>query len=417
MKDQSFALHLDGNSYYASIEAAQDPDLRDKPLAVCGDPEARHGIVLTKSLAAKKMGVKTGMAIWQAKMCCPGLIIVPPDYPLYLRYTRRIRNMLHDLTDYVEPYGLDEAWALVRAKDYGEAKEIADGVRERMKRELGITASIGVSWNKVFAKLGSDYKKPDATTVITQDNYKDLVWTLPAADMLFVGVSSARKLAKFGVLSVGDLAGADVDVLTKHLGKNGAMLKGFALGQDTTPIMRTSEAPPEKSFGNSTTTPHDISTIDAAKCILYLLAECVAMRMRNKGFRARCVSVWLRSPDLKSATKQRALRFATHSTDEIARTAVELFADRFARDMPYRSVGLNCTLLEPIDGPVQLDLFEGEDASKKRDKLEKLDFVLDDLYKRFGRRVERGVTKFDSRYAKTDANKHINPCPGFYTGH
>lgn len=255
-------LHSDANCFYASVEMLYHPELDGKPLAVGGDPEARHGIVLTANYIAKRKGVKTGMALWQAKQACPDLIFVPPRMDLYLKFSGMLREIYSDYTNQIEPYGCDESWLDVTGssslKGYG--RKIAEEISRRVKKELGITVSIGISWNKIFAKLGSDYKKPDGITEFNRQNYKDLIWRLPASDLLYVGRSTRRVLTKYGIRTIGELACADPDFLERQLGKMGLVLYSFANGWDDSQVAAEGYSAPIKSIGNSTTAPRDLVT-------------------------------------------------------------------------------------------------------------------------------------------------------------
>lgn len=407
-------LHADANSYYAAIECLYTPSIRNFPVAVCGDPEARHGIVLTKNQHAKKFGVQTGEAIWQAKQKCPKLVVVPPDYELYLRYTKMLRGIFSDYSDKIEPFGLDESWiGLSESKmSMQEGKDIADELRDRVRNELGITLSVGVSFNKIFAKLGSDYKKPDATTVFTEDNYREKVWPLAVSDLLFVGPATTKKLRDYGIKTIGELAMADLDMLTHRFGKVGAMLQGYALGQDHSPVCPDELDVPVKSVGNSTTAPHDIATMDDAKCIFHLLAESVGTRLREHGFKSRCISISVRTPDLISNTCQRTIKPATNLTGEIAGTALSLFVERYAHRMPFRSVGIHCQDLMPETAPEQIDFFGDHE---KRDRLLMLDRSIDNLKARFGpNTVHRGIVLADTLFRKVQPEDHIRPAAPFY---
>lgn len=227
-------LHCDMNNFYASVECLYNPALRGKPVAVGGDVEARHGIILAKNYEAKKYGVQTGEALWQAKQKCPGLTIVPPSFEKYLRFSRLAREIYGCYTDRIESFGLDECWLDLTGSErlFGGGKAVADKLRERIKFELGVTISVGVSHNKIFAKLGSDMKKPDATTVITRENYKDVVWPLPVSDLLFVGPATTRKLARYGIHTIGQLAQAD-----------GRRMAGAAAGQKWPDALRLCKRP------------------------------------------------------------------------------------------------------------------------------------------------------------------------------
>ena len=396
-------LHSDANSFYASVECAKNPSIRDKPVAVCGDPEARHGIVLTKNEHAKKFGIKTGEAIWQAKKKCPQLLIVPPDYPTYVEFSRRMRVIYESYTDKVEAFGLDENWLDVSQPSYtiADGVRIADEIRERVKKELGITVSVGVSFNKVFAKLGSDYKKPDAVTVISEENFKQIVWPLPVSDLIYVGPHTTVKLMNMGILTIGQLANTDTETLRRRFGVNGVMLKAFSMGLDHSRVMQSDEKEVIKSIGNSSTPPHDIKNTTEAKSMIYVLSESVAARLRENGFRAKCVSISVRDTELKCAGCQRTLMRPTRLSGDIAKAAFEMFLERYASFLPLRSMGVSCTGFVRDDAPEQLDIF-GECMKAHRE--EELEEAIDGLRGRFGHQVvRRGIVMFDSAFSE------INP--------
>lgn len=407
-------LHVDANSFYASCECLYRPSIREKPVAVCGDPEARHGIVLTKNQHAKKYGVQTGEAIWQAKQKCPSLVVVPPDYPLYLHMSRRMHEIFGQYSDKVESFGLDEAWVDISADDmdFRKGQLVADEIRHRIHRTLGITVSVGVAENKVMAKLGSDYKKPDATTVLPPDLYEQIVWPLPVSDLLYVGPATTRKLARIGVCTIGQLANLDESILAYKFGKIGYMLKAFALGLDTSPVKPIEVSLPIKSVGNSTTPPHDIENMTDVKELVYLLAESVATRLRENNFKARCISVSARTTELVSSSCQTTLSQSTCLAKEIAETALRLFEQRYRFGFPFRSMGINCSQLSPLDAPVQVDMF-GED--ERRVKQEQLERSIDGLRSRFGHQViRRGIVLSDLSYSEINPKEeHIIHPVGF----
>lgn len=296
-------LHSDMNNFYASVECLYRPELREKPVVVGGDPEQRHGIVLAKNGIAKKFGIKTGEAIWQARQKCSFLVALPPDFKKYLRFSRRAKEIYSDYTDQIEPFGIDEAWLDVTGSSGKTGEEIAQEIRQRIKDELGVTVSIGVSWNKIFAKLGSDYKKPDAVTAITRNNYRDIVWPLPASDLLYVGRATESKLKGVGINTIGDIALSDAKFLKSRLGKWGEYLWSFANGLDSSPVVRAGDEAIIKSIGNSTTTPRDLVNEEDVKMVVYLLGESVASRMREHGFKARTVALYVRDNELRSYGK------------------------------------------------------------------------------------------------------------------
>ena len=376
-------LHVDQNCFYASVEMQRHPELRDKPLAVCGSQEERHGIVLTANYLAKPYGVKTGMAIWQARQRCPNLVILPPDMDEYIRFSRMARDIYEDYTDQIEPFGLDESWLDVTGSVglFGDPMSIAREISGRIKFELGITASIGVSDNKITAKLGSDYKKPDAITRIEADNYKEIAYPLPVEDLLYVGPATSRKLRAIGIRTIGRLAECPVDVLVRRLGKMGAVLHTFANGRDVSPVQRSDHIPNIKSVGNSATTPRDLETEADVKLMLYLLAESVCARMRELVSRCTVVEIYVRDTQLNSIVRQRKLQAPSCSSQELAETGLDIFRRNYRWDRPVRSIGLRGAGLVEAQGTVQLSLYTED---QKRDKWERIDAAVDHLRQRYG---------------------------------
>ena len=376
-------LHVDQNCFYASVEMQRHPELRDKPLAVCGSQEERHGIVLTANYLAKPYGVKTGMAIWQARQRCPDLVILPPDMDEYIRFSRMAREIYEDYTDQIEPFGLDESWLDVTGSVglFGDPMTIAREISGRIKFELGITASIGLSNNKITAKLGSDYKKPDAITRIEADNYKEIAYPLPVEDLLYVGPATSRKLRGIGISTIGRLAECPVDILVRRLGKMGAVLHAFANGQDVSPVQRSDHIPNIKSVGNSATTPRDLETEADVKLMLYLLAESVCSRMRELASRCTVVEIYVRDTQLNSIVRQRKLQAPSCSSQELAETGLDIFRHNYRWDRPARSIGLRGAGLVEDLGTMQLSLY-AED--QKRDKWERIDAAVDHLRQRYG---------------------------------
>ena len=360
-------LHSDMNCFYASVEMLHHPELAGKPMAVGGDPEARHGIVLTANYIAKRAGVKTGMALWQARQVCPEIIFVPPRMDLYLRFSRMAQEIYSEYTDQREPFGIDESWLDVTASTSikGDGMKIAKEISSRIKYELGVTVSIGVSWNKIFAKLGSDYKKPDAITEFSKDNYKDIAWKLPVGDLLMVGRSTERTMKKLGICTIGDLTGAEPSILETYLGKMGLVLHTFANGWDETPVSVEGYKAPIKSIGNSTTTPRDLVSELDVKIILMALSESVESRLRENGFQCRIVEISIRDNGLYHFTRQCKLDSASNLTEEIARTAFELFQKNYNWEHPIRSLGVRGCDLVSEEIPYQLDLFMDETKREK----------------------------------------------------
>ena len=390
-------LHSDLNSFYASVECFSNPDIRNLPVIVGGDVEQRHGIVLAKNDIAKRYGIITGEAVWQAKQKCPGLISVKPNYEKYLKFSRLAREIYYRYTDQIEPFGIDEVWADVTGSVglFGDGRTIADEIRAVIKRELGITASIGVSFNKIFSKLGSDMKKPDATSIITKDNYKHTAWNLPASDLLYVGPATTRKLKRLGINTIGQLAESNLELLVSQFGKWGVVLYRFANGFDNSPVKHSDNESFIKSIGNSSTLPRDITTVDDVKRVFYLLSESVAARLRDHKFKAATIQIYVRDNELISCQRQGQLRYPSCLTSEIAEKALEIYQKKYHYNKPLRSLGVRGCNLVPIDSTIQLDLFEDH---IKRGRLEAFEMAIDDLRRRFGyQAIQRGILYEDRK--------------------
>ena len=409
-------LHSDINSCYASIEHLHHPQLSGKPIAVGGDPEARHGIVLTADYMAKKRGVKTGMALWQAKQVCPEITFISPRMDLYLRFSRMAHEIYGEYTDLQEPYGIDESWLDVTASASlkGDGYKIAEKISNRMKSELGITVSIGVSFNKIFAKLGSDYKKPDAITTMYQDEFKSKAWKLPASDLLYVGRSTNQKLCRLGIKTIGDLAETDESILQSQLGKMGSILWAFANGYDDSPVKVENTRAPIKSVGNSTTTPRDLENDEDVKIVLYILAESVATRLRENGFKCKVVEISVRDNELLSFTRQHKISNATNITKEIAEEAYRIFKENYNWRKPIRSIGVRGADLVNDNYWEQIDLFSSVEL---REKQEKMDQTVDDIRRRFGfYSVQRGLMYRDRILSAVNAKEDHSVHPHGYFG-
>ena len=377
-------FHIDMNSFYASVECLHRPELRDKPVAVGGDVEKRRGIILAKNEHAKKFGIKTGEVIWQARQKCPELVVLPPRFDLYLRFSRMAREIYADYSDQIESFGIDEAWVDVtgtpKLAELG-AEALAHEIRKRVKFELGVTVSVGVSFNKIFAKLGSDYKKPDAVTVFTRGNFREKIWPLPASELLYVGPATRRKLKSYGIETIGQLAQTPPETLRKWFGKWGLVLSSFANGLDTSPVARTGEEALIKSVGNSTTAPRDLTCDEDASIIFWMLAESVAERLREGGFMCRTVQITLRDNELFSFERQMKLPEPTFLASELHAAAMRLLRAHYNWRRPLRSVGIRGTDLVPATTPVQLSLFENPEKQIRRARLEQ---AMDEIRRRFG---------------------------------
>ena len=404
-KDRTI-LHVDMNCFYASCEMAYHPKLQGKPIAVCGDPERRSGIVLTASYPAKRMGVKTGMPLWEAQQHCRDIIFVPAHYDLYTRYSGYTREIFLRYSDQVEPFGLDEAWIDCTGswQIHGDGPTIAKKISDTVKDELGITCSIGVSWNKTLAKLGSDYKKPDATTIISRDNFKKIVWPLPASDLLYVGSKTAAKLSNYAIHTIGDLAQTNPKFLQEKLGKVGVMLWQFANGMDSAPVAKyeyKDVIAPIKSIGNSWTTPRDLLTDEDVWIVILLLAESVAARLRENHFRCRGVEVTLRDSSLFSFERQCKLQQPTMQEQEIAEAAYKLYKKNYRWGEHLRSIGVRAIDLRPETEPCQISF---DCSAEKQEDLEKLESAIDNVRGRFGYyALQRGVMYCDRALSHCDA--------------
>ena len=399
-------LHVDMNCFYASCEMAYHPKLQGKPIAVCGDPERRSGIALTASYPAKRMGVKTGMPLWEAQQHCRDIIFVPAHYDLYTRYSEYTREIFLRYSDQVEPFGLDEAWIDCTGSQqiHGDGPTIAKKISDTVKDELGITCSIGVSWNKTLAKLGSDYKKPDATTIISRNNFKKIVWPLPASDLLYVGNKTAAKLSNYAIHTIGDLAQTNPKFLQEKLGKVGVMIWQFANGMDSAPVAKyeyKDVIAPIKSIGNSWTTPRDLLTDEDVWIVILLLAESVAARLRENHFRCRGVEVTLRDSSLFSFERQCKLQQPTMQEQDIAEAAYKLYKKNYRWGEHLRSIGVRAIDLRPETEPCQISF---DCSAEKQEDLEKLESAIDNVRGRFGYyALQRGVMYCDRALSHCDA--------------
>ena len=384
-------LHVDMNNFFASVECADRPELWSQPVAVAGDVEARHGIILAKNQVAKGFGVQTGESIAEARSKCPGLVLLPPHMDRYKQISDKARGIYARYTDRIESFGIDECWLDVTGngrlwgENYGEV--IANEIRCAVKAELGVTVSVGVSFNKIFAKMGSDYKKPDAVTVITRENFRELLWGLPVGDLIFVGRSTVKKFWYMQIRTVGDLARTDPTLLESNLGKNGLAAWQFANGMDGSPVLLDGQGYPVKSIGNSTTTPVDMVTRRDAEIVLAQLCQSVATRLREADMRCTTVKLSLRTTDLAWKQRQKGTA-ATCLENDLWREAMVLY-DTFHDGKPLRSIGVTaCNLKDHAEQ--QLSMFDGDTC--RHAALESLGGVLDGLRARYGdRAVRRGL--------------------------
>ncbi len=376
-------LHCDLNNFFASVSLLSNPTLYDAPVAVCGSKAERHGIVLAKNEIAKKCGVKTAEAIWEAKLKCPTLVTLAPDYKKYHEYSLRAREIYARYTELVEPFGIDECWLDVTGSTvlFGSGEEIAHKIRRDIKRELGITASVGVSFNKIFAKLGSDMKKPDAVTVLSRENFKQRVWSLPVEDLLFIGKSTAEKLHGAGVFTIGDITRCSDELLKSKFGKQGAVMKRYALGEDSSPVTPPGENDLPKSVGRSVTLGHDITTRAEVWRIFLELAEDICLQLRQKGMYAGGVQVHTRTASLAVKETSHSLELPLNSALVLARHGIELFDKSYSFKEPLRSVGLRAVNLKRENVSAQQDMFGVFENEERQEKFEN---SIQSLRERFG---------------------------------
>ena len=380
-------LHCDGNSFFASCETVLHPEYASVPMAVCGSVEERHGIVLAKNDLAKKYGVATAEPVWMAKQKCPSLLTVRPTYGLYSEMSQKMNAIFYDYTDLVEPFGVDESWLDVTGslKLFGDGKSIADAIRARVKRELGITLSVGVSFNKIFAKLGSDLKKPDATSVIPPDRFASIVWPLPVTDLLFVGPSTAKTLNKIGINTIGDLACADVGIIRQKLGKNGVLLKEFALGHDHSEVTVCGYEPEPKSVSNGMTFRFNLETDYDISFAVTHLSMSVAERLRRHNLCCNNIAVSIRSTDLSTISRRAPLAHPTCLWSEISSVALSLINSNKPRDGVIYSVAVHAEKLTRENEFVNQQQFFFDDWEEKYKKRRSLETAVDKIRERFGR--------------------------------
>lgn len=376
MRDRAI-LHSDANCFYASVETVLNPEFRGKAIAVCGSPEERHGIVLAKSEKAKRAGVKTGMANWQAKQCCRDLIIVPPQYDYYLKFSKLLHGIYRRYTDQVEPFGMDECWLDVTYSP-GDPMEIAEEIRQAVKDELGLTVSIGVSFNKVFAKLGSDYKKPDAITQISKEHFKEIVWPLPCSDLLYCGNATTEKLGSMGVRTIGGIASLPVEVMQRKFGKNGVALWKYANGLDDSRVAHQDFTAPAKSVGHGITCVADLENMDEARKVIFALSLDIGYKLRYMNLRASGVQLYVRNSELSFCSWQKRLEMATQDEGTIALAAYSLLEEKYSWHNPIRSITVTATQLDSSQNPTQLSMLLDYERLVRREKLnESIDTIRD----------------------------------------
>ena len=392
-------LHSDLNNFFASVEIALNPDLAGKPLIVCGDPKERHGIVLAKNEEAKKLGIKTAETVYSALKKCPDVQMVGSHFHEYKRYSRKVMEIYARYTDKIEECSIDEC-ALDMTEStflFGDGRTIAEKIREEVKAELGLTVSIGVSFNKVFAKLASEMKKPDAVTEVTEENYREIVWKLPVTDLLFVGKSTAETLHKIGVQTIGDLACADESLISRFLGKRGRQLRVYARGEDDEPVKFEKKKEDLKSIGNSTTLPKDITDREEVKRWFYALAESVCGRLRSADVgRANTVHIVVRNERLEDTTCQMKVP-PTVLCGDVAQAAYQLFCRHFPLGTRVRMLGITVSGFDYHVEQMSLDSFlEGDRANYE--KKERAESAIAKLRDKYGyATVQRGLVLQDEK--------------------
>ena len=377
-------LHCDLNNFFASVECLGRDELKGKPVAVAGSVAKRHGIILAKNEAAKKYGVKTAEAIWQAQQKCPDLVLLSPHYEKYNYYSNIVRGIYERYTDIIEPFGIDECWLDVTGSTmlFSSGEKIADEIRKAVKAETGLTVSVGVSFNKIFAKLGSDYKKPDAVTVIDRGSFKAIVWPLDVGEMLGVGRATKQSLRRIGVLTLGDIANTPPETLRLILGKSGETLWRFANGLDTSPVIGSAFAPPPKSIGRSTTPEKDLCSWDDVLLVLIKLSDRVSHSLRENHALAGCIQVHIRDTELNITEHQRKLIEPMRLTEMLFKTGAELIDEIWDKKTPLRSLGIRACELAAEDECIQFTL--GCDY-ERLERLEKLEIEIEEIRERYGR--------------------------------
>ena len=392
MKDR-IVLHVDMNSFFASVEALSHPEVDGKPMAVAGDPENRRGIILAKNDLAKNAGVKTAETIWSAQRKCPGLILLPPHHDLYEEFCAKANIIYERFTDLVEMAGIDESYLDVTATVhlFGNGESIADSIRQSVKRELGLTVSVGVSFCKVFAKMGSDLRKPDYTNVIDRENYKDVLYPLPVTDLMHVGKATAKSLADIGVFSIGQLASINEEFLIERFGKHGRTLYSYAHGCDDEPVQRTEEAEDAKTIGNSLTFRRDLVSKSDISLGILTLCESVSYRLRKHGKKCYGIQVGIKDPQFKTIDRQIRLSHPTHLTKPLYEAAMALVQRSWRIGAPIRLLSVTAINLTDDHDGGQISLFDEDREDMKQEALEK---AKDQLHQKYGKAVVKPASTF-----------------------
>lgn len=380
-------LHCDCNSFFASVETVLNPAYRGVPMAVCGSQEDRHGIVLAKNEQAKKYGIQTAETVWSARKKCPDLVIAPPHHDAYVEFSRRINRIYDRYTDLVEPFSIDESWLDVTGSQalFGDGPAIAEEIRRAVKEEIGVTISIGVSFNKMFAKIGSDYKKPDAITVITRDNFKQIIYPLPVEAMMYIGPRTAALLRNCNIFRLGDLAGASRAFLVSRLGKAGELIYDYVRGEDDSPVHARGDRAAAKSVGNGMTFRRDLETAEEIRVGIAALCEEIAARLRATGQKATTVSVAIKDTLLQTVSRQRPIATATNLARELAEAAFSLARETWKIGRPIRAITVTAMNLVRMDeGGEQIGWFCEEEVFR-REKHTRLEGTLDEIRGRYGK--------------------------------
>ncbi len=383
-------LHCDGNNFFASCECTVRPELWKVPMAVAGDPESRHGIILAKNDLAKKAGVQTAEPIWQAKRKCPNLVCVPATFDLYHSFYERINKIYLSYTDLVEPFSIDESFlditGCMHLHPGKSPRDIADEIRERVKAELGITVSVGVSFCKTFAKLGSDYKKPDATTVIFREDVPSIVYPLPVSDLVFVGKKTTEILSAHAVKTVGELAQLSEDYLVRILGKQGKDLYTVVHCLEESQVRDFYDYVAPKSVSHGMTFRRDLLGESEVKSGVSVLADRVASRLRFEGFKGSVVQVTLRDPSFKQIQRQRKLSHPTYLQKEITDISMELIRENWDFSKPIRLITIGVNDLVPKDEETveQVSLFDTESSHTDTKKQEAIEDTMASIREKFG---------------------------------
>lgn len=399
-------MHCDCNGFYASVESILNPELKNIPMAVCGNPRNRHGIILAKNELAKQYKVITAETVWQAKKKCPNLVLVEPHHDEYYKYSKIINKIYQELTERVEPFGIDESWLDVTDSEnlFGDGITIANMLREKIKNEVGLTISVGVSFNKIFAKLGSDYKKPDATTVINEENYKKIVYPLPVSDLLYVGKSLTHELEKIGIHTIGQLANGDKNVLKLKFGKMGELVHDYANGLDNSEVKSIYEKNEVKSVGNSMTFSRNLVGLEDIDIGVTLLSDTVAARMRSNNLKCNTIQVAIKNPDFKVIQRQKPLSIATNLSTEIKEVALDLIKSSWNLKAPIRMLSITGTnLVSSANINEQFSIFKEENI--RHEKHEKLENAMDIIRSKYG---VKSVAVANTLYNDLEGNEEKN---------